>query len=292
MNWLKSLKGDVKFKESLSKYTTFKIGGKVDLFVEPYNLDELIFIIREAKVDNLPLRIIGRGSNLLINDSGLKGIVIRLNSPYFKRIERIDSLVKVGAGVSLERLLNYTCKEGLGGAEFLVGIPASLGGAIIMNAGTDESSLERILEEVVVIDYNGKIKRFKNKDIRFGYRFCSLYPYIIVEATLKFVPTESEEILKKRNSYLAYRRTTQELNYPSAGCIFKNPKVIPAGKLIDLCGLKGKRIGDAQVSFKHANFIINKGRATFKDVLRLIDYIKKKVKSIFNIELEPEIKIW
>jgi len=185
--------------------------------------------------------------------------------------------------------------------EFLAGIPATLGGALVMNAGISEKtknqkpkikSIGDLVEAVTVMDYNGNIKTLDREEIKFGYRTSSLSKYIILSAIIKLTKGNIREIEDKIKVYLGYRRVAQDLPFANAGCIFKNPKRYQAGRLIDACGLKGKRIGDACVSNKHANFILNLGRARFSDVLRLMGLIKRRVKNKFNIDLEPEIKIW
>ena len=276
-------------------------------------------------------RIIGAGSNLLVNDGKIKGMVVKLSSARFKRItpcpvvpfykagsfaasrrepaqlrrKRANQrLINVGAGVSLARLVSYARRFGLSGCELLAGIPGTVGGALVMNAGGIGNSVF----DVLVMDRSGRIKTLKNKDIRFGYRSSNLSRYVILGARLKLVKKSKTAIEKSINEYLIHRRKTQDLSFPSAGCVFKNPNPKPAlrlrsgqmaGKvkssaayLIERCGLKGLSFGDAAVSNKHANFIINKGKASFSDIKRLMAHIARHVKKRFNINLEPEIKIW
>ena len=182
------------------------------------------------------------------------------------------------------------CNKGLGGLEFLAGIPAAVGGALVMNAG-GKTSIGDFVEEVTVLDKDGQIRRLGKKEIIFRYRGSNIEKYIVLGAKLKLEKCDKKEISQKIKKILAEKRQRQELDKPSAGCVFKNPPDDSAGKLIDFSGLKGKKVGDAAVSVKHANFIINAGRATCDDVLKLMDMIKDKVKKDHNIELEPEIKI-
>jgi UDP-N-acetylmuramate dehydrogenase len=180
----------------------------------------------------------------------------------------------------------------LGGAEFLTGIPGTLGAAVLMNAGTKDRSIAEIVKTVKVIDYNGRVKIIGKKKINFQYRSSRLSRYIILSVQLKLVKSNKKKIAKKIKKYLVYRWATQDLTFPNAGCIFRNPGRLSAGRLIDVCGLKGKCFGGAQISLKHANFIANKNMATASDVIHLMDYIKRKVKQKFNNSLKPEIKIW
>lgn len=292
MNWWKNLKGKVKLKEPLKDYTTFKIGGRAKYFVEPKDLDDLKLLFNLVKRYKIPILVIGAGSNILISDKGIDGIVLRLNSPYFKRLIVKDNRLEVGAGCLLNKVILKAKKEGLSGMEELVGIPGSIGGALAMNAGTRDKNIADLVENVTIMDYNGKIKTLDKKDIRFGYRSCGLSRYIILNTCIRLVKKNKKEIQNRINNYLKYRKSQQDLSKASAGCVFKNPPQGLAGKLIDLCGLKGKRIGGAAVSKRHANFIVNLGQAKAQDVIKLMALVKKEVKNRFKINLEPEIKIW
>jgi UDP-N-acetylmuramate dehydrogenase len=286
-------KSRIRFNEPLYKRTTFKIGGFARFWAEPKDIDDLRSLLDFSKKKSLPLFVIGKGSNLLVKDGGFRGIVICLNSPYFKRIKFQDNAIFACSGVALNNLINFTKAKTLSGCEFLWGIPGTVGGALVMNAGTKYKNIGDLVEEVTVMDYNGKVKTLnkKQKQVTFGYRTSNLSKYIILGAKLKLKKGERQDILKNIKNFMEYRRLTQELSRPSAGCIFKNPTTRSAGKLIELCGLKGTRVGDACVSGKHANFIVNLGSAQAKDVLKLIDLVQMKVKEKFEISLEPEIEI-
>jgi UDP-N-acetylmuramate dehydrogenase len=294
MNWWKELKGRVKFKEPLKNHTTFKIGGKAQFFVEPKDQNDLKQLLTLLNRYNIPLFIMGAGSNLLVADSGLNAAVLRLNKPYFKKMTFENNRLNVGAGVKLNQVVSACAKQSLSGAEFLIGIPGTVGGALVMNAGQAKEghSISDLVEEVTVIDYNGKIKKISKKDIKFGYRNSDLNRYIVLSARLKLVKKNQKEIRHKMHKYIVYRQASQDCAGASAGCIFQNLPGASAGRLIDLCGLKGKRVGGACVSLKHANFIVNKGGAKARDVLKLISIIKKEVKNKFKVSLKPEIKIW
>lgn len=299
LNWLKQ----AKFNEPLAEHTTFKIGGPAEFWVEPQDTAELNSLIKAAKNKNIPIFVIGAGSNILCVDSGIKGIVISLNSDYFKKIEAKKDNVLCGAGVRLASLVEKAHALALGGIEFLSGIPGTVGGALTMNAGISESvregkkirkirSIGDMVEEVSVMDYAGNIMTLKRKELDFSYRRSNLSDYVILDANFKLFKKDKKEIKNEINKYLDYRKRTQDMSSPSAGCIFKNPPQESSGRLIDLCGLKGKSIGDAFISLKHANFILNKGSAKAEDILGLISLVKKEVKNRFGIELDTEIKIW
>jgi len=295
MSWRKSLKGRISLNEPLSKHTAFKIGGPAGFFIEPEGPGDIKTLLRISKKKRLPFFIIGAGSNLLVSDKGIKGMVIRLSAPYFRKLSRENESVYAASGIMLNKLLAFAKERGLSGAEFLAGIPGTVGGALAMNAGVTRPaarSIGDLVKEVKVMDRDGNIKALKKKDIKFGYRESSLSEYLILSSVLILKKQDKRKIEEKMRSYLERRKSTQELMKPSAGCIFKNPRSGSAGRLIDLCGMKGKRAGGAQVSRKHANFILNSGRAKAKDVLKLMDSIIEKVEAEFNIHLEPEIKIW
>src|SRR3989338_6303653 len=292
MNWWKSLKGRVKLKEPLKNYTTFKIGGRARYFIEPQDFTDLKLLLNFSKRYRIPVFVIGRGSNILVNDKGMDAIVLHLNSGPFKQISLSNNFLEAGSAVLLSQVINFTRKHNLSGAEFLSGIPGTVGGALVMNAGVKGRSISNLVEDVAVMDYNGKIKTLSKRDINFGYRRSDLSKYIVLSVRMKLKKTNEREINDRISRYLNYRKVTQDLSHPSAGCIFKNPKGISAGRLIDLCGLKGRRIGGAFVSLRHANFILNLKKASAKDVINLISFIKHEVRKKFLVDLKPEIKIW
>ncbi len=292
MNWWRDLKGKVKLKEPLNSHTTFKIGGRAKFFIEPEDIADLELLIICAKKYKIPIFVIGRGSNILISDKGLNGIVVHLNSGFFKKISIKRNLLNAGGGLGLRQLIQVATKRGLAGLEFLAGIPGTVGGALAMNAGVRGQNFGDLVEDVSVMDHNGKIKTLSKKGIKFGYRKSSLAKYIILNASLKLAKKNKEEIKENIKKILQRRRNLQDISFPNAGCVFKNPPGEYAGRLIDLCALKGKGIGGACISKRHANFILNKDNARSIDVLKLMELVKKKVKKKFNITLEPEIKIW
>ncbi|MEW5758211.1 MAG: UDP-N-acetylmuramate dehydrogenase [Candidatus Omnitrophota bacterium] len=283
-------KGQIKLNEPLSRHTTFKIGGCAKIWARADNVKDLLVILKFTKKNNFKFFVIGRGSNLLISDKGYRGVVISLGSD-FKDIKHNGTKVFSGAAVPLAELINYCSKIGLSGLEILTGIPGLVGGSLAMNAGVKKESISSFVEEVFILDYRGKINKLTKEEINFGYRKSSISKYIILGAWFNLCESSSQRVRENIKKIMNLRRDSQDLKTPSCGCIFKNPKNNPAGKLIELCGLKGANVGDAFVSEKHANFIVNKGNACSNDVLRLIKLIQYRVEKKFNICLEPEIRI-
>ncbi|MFY9402459.1 MAG: UDP-N-acetylmuramate dehydrogenase [Candidatus Omnitrophota bacterium] len=289
MNWQRGLK--VKSNYPLKNRTTFKIGGPAEYFCVPKDLSTLKRLIIQAKKNKVPYFIIGAGSNLLISDRGVKGLVILLNSAYFKKIKVKREFIEAQAGASLSSIIKFALDRSLSGLEFLSGVPATLGGAIAMNAGCWGKEISGLVDEVRVMDSFGKVKRLKKKMIKFGYRRSGLKKYIILGARLKLSQDKKEKIRQNIKECLLKRYKAQGRVFYSAGSIFKNPKGDYAARLIERCGLKGKESGGAIVSRKHANFILNKGNAKADDVLRLIKLIRAKVRKKFGVDLKPEIHI-
>jgi UDP-N-acetylmuramate dehydrogenase len=292
MLWPKNLNKKIKTKVTLSGYTSFRIGGPAEYFFEPQDLGELRQALVAAKQGGLRVFILGSGSNILVNQAGLKGLVIRLSGRYFKQCFHQGSCIAAGSGVKLNQLISFARKNNLGGLEFLVGIPGTLGGCLMGNAGAWGRSIGELVKQVTVLDNCGKLKLLSGKQLKFSYRKSNLDKYIIFGAKLKLTIAPKKRILAKINEYALRRRQSQGNSLPSAGCIFKNPGRDSAGCLIDRCGLKGKTRGQAIISQQHANFILNAGQAKTRDVLSLMDLMRKKVREKFKINLEPEIKIW
>ncbi|MCX5695546.1 MAG: UDP-N-acetylmuramate dehydrogenase [Candidatus Omnitrophica bacterium] len=290
MNWPKELK--VRVNYPLKNKTTFRIGGPAQFFSEPKDIPELKLLLELSRKKKLPVYILGAGSNLLISDKGVRGLVIQLGALRFKDIARENGFIRAGSAVLLGRLIRFAQGESLQGLEFLAGIPGTLGGALAMNAGCWGHNIGDLVKEAQVLGKDGRLRTLSAKQIRFAYRKSSLADYIILSARLKAKKGSQAGIKKNINKYLTARRLTQDLTWPNAGCIFKNPRNKSAGSLIDLCGLKGRNIGGAFISQRHANFILNKKKASSGDVLRLMRLIKKQVSNKFNLILHPEIKIW
>jgi len=275
-------------------FTTIKIGGRVKLFF-PRGLEELTKTISLFNKEGLKYRILGNGSNLLVSDRGIKDIIIKLKGADFEYIRKEkNNLVAVGSGLSLQKLLRFCQEESLGGLEFLVGVPATLGGAIKNNAGALGKEIMDFVTSLTVLKKSGKLVKLESKHVRYSYRYLQLKKSdIIVGAVLRLRKTRRKYIRKRLDFNRAYRRRTQEIRLASAGCVFANPSLsLPAGLLIEAAGLKGFRKNKAAVSCRHANFIVNLGGASFKDVFYLIKYIEKNIRDTFGITLEREIEIW
>lgn len=289
--------GKFRRQEPLARHSSFRIGGKAQYFAEPLTRSDLSFLISEVEAQGMPWLLIGNASNILFSDEGFDGLVISLKKYELHRVRIDGPLVRASAGVGLIQLAHTLADHSLGGLEFISTIPGTVGGALVMNAGYSRhpgksNQIADWIEEVVVLGPDGMPQTLKPEDIDFQYRMSSLAGQIVVEATFRLRPMPREEVLRELKANIEYRSSVQPLNYPSAGSVFKNPKNIEftAGQLIDRSGLRGCRIGDAQISEKHGNFIINLGQARARDVLELIDLAKDKVREKFDVELELEVK--
>ena len=292
MHWLKDLKGHLRFKEPLSAHTTLRIGAAADIWFEPKDYQELTKIICRCLKGRIPYLVIGKGSNILFSDQGFKGIVICLSAPAFAKINFEGKHISCGAGLALNKLINQAKMQGLGGLEFLAGIPASVAGALVMNAGNRLKSIGSLVKSVTVMDKKGKVRVLKDKQLKFDYRQSNLNRYIVLEAKLKLVKRSPKKIRENIAKFLKQKSKTQDLTSKSAGCIFKNPRhFLTAGEMIEACGLKGARKGGAEVSKRHANYFINRNSAKSKDILYLINLAQRQVKKKFGVHLEPEIRI-
>lgn len=281
--------GKILIDESLKKYNTYKLGGKAKLIVFPDDVNKLIELLKFIKENNIKHKVIGKGSNLIFSDKDYEGILIRLDN--FNKLEINDTHITVGAGYSLVKLSQETAKLGLSGLEFASGIPGTVGGAIFMNAGAYKSSMSEFVKEVTIIDDNLNIITLKNEDLKFDYRKSLLQEkkdYICVEVKLELAHGDVDEIKEKIKKRKERRVETQPLEYPCAGSVFRNPDDVPAGKLIEDANLKGKRMGGAMVSPKHANFIINYDNAKSEDVYNLIKLVKDEIKNQTGVELKEE----
>lgn len=282
--------GKVERNPLLSKYTTYKVGGKALAIVYPKNVDGLIKLLRLLKENDVKYKILGNGSNLLFSDSLFEGIIIKLSS--FDGVEFFgNNKVRVGAGYSLIKLSLLTAKKGLAGLEFASGIPGTVGGAVFMNAGAYKSDMGYVVQEVKVLTPDYKIITLENKELNFHYRssFLQKHPeYICLEVIIKLKKGDREILNEVINERRERRRESQPLEYPSAGSVFRNPDGGFAGKMIEDLGLKGYSNGGAKVSEKHANFIINYNKATSKDIKELIDYVHDAVLKEYNVDLKIE----
>ncbi len=288
-------KGKLVIDEPLKAHTSFKIGGPASIWSEPADIYDLKRALSFARSRKISFFVIGNGSNLLASDKGFGGMLIHLGSDNFRKIKVLGKTVQVGGGFSLPKLIIFCCQKGLAGMESLVGIPGTVGGAIYMNAGGYTNPIYRNIGDLVrslkVMDYNGKIEFLKASDIKFGYRSSGLKGKIILEAVLKLSYAESKYLVSSCSGFLKIKRDKQVLDLPSAGCVFKNPpqSQFTCGQMIEMVGLKGRRIGGAEISAKHANFIVNRGNATSRDVMDLVELIKTEIRKNYGIELELEV---
>ncbi|MGI6119120.1 MAG: UDP-N-acetylmuramate dehydrogenase [Desulfosporosinus sp.] len=285
---LDGMLGRVEKNYPLHKLTTWKIGGPAEFVYWPQTKEDLATVWQRAREAGVPVWLIGQGSNLLLPDEGLPGVTLVTTS--LRAIEWGNYTVKVEAGYKLARLAQQAGERGLSGLEFARGIPGTVGGAVIMNAGAHGGTMASQIRNVTVIWEDGTIKKVEKAVLDFAYRFCSLRGRAwVLEAELLFSPGNRKEILQNMKEYLTSRVHNQPLDKPSAGSVFKNPQGDSAGRLIEAAGWKGVSIGGAQVSAKHANFIVNTGNAKAKDVLALIEKIQRDVQSKFGITLQTEI---
>jgi len=278
-----------------SSVTTFAIGGPIGVLVEPPDLATLQYIIRRAKALGLLVRYLGGGSNLLIPDEGVKDVVVKLGKGFRQTVvDDTESLLIVGAAVSLMSLSRQTARDGLSGLEFAAGIPATIGGAVKMNAGAHHGDIASVLESVTTVLDNGNIIRLSINDLAPDYRTMKLpLGSCVTEAVFRLVASDAARCEEQRRKNLEYRKQTQPLQVPSAGSTFRNPLNDIAGRLIDQCGIKGERIGGAEVSRMHANWVVNPEKsASARDVLQIIDRCRNAVKLKTGIVLEPELVIW
>jgi len=281
----------LRLNEPLARRTTLRVGGPADVYVEPASEDELAVVLQFCAAHEVPLMILGRGSNLLIKDGGIRGLVICLAHPHFNQIEITGYRLHCGAGAKLKQVAVAARRNGLTGLEFLEGIPGSVGGALRMNAGAMGGWMFDVVESIRFMDYSGEVHDRNADEVEVEYRHCALFKnHLALGAVLKGHPA-SREVVKQRMDTFSKKRWETQPAAPSAGCIFKNPSTIPAGKLIDELGLKETRVGGAVVSDEHGNFIVNQGAATAKDVLELIEIIKRRAKTERGIELETEVEI-
>lgn len=280
---------NIKENESMSKHTTYKVGGEVKYFITPASIEELIDLLKKLRKDNTNYIIIGNGSNTIFSNNYYDGVVINLSN--LNKVEFEDKKVYVEAGYQLIRLAIDAANRNLSGLEFAAGIPGNVGGSIYMNAGAYKSDMSNIIDEVTFLDEDLNIKTLKKEELEFGYResIFQKHNYIIISCVMSLTSGDKNEILEIINNRKERRMSSQPLEYPSAGSVFRNPSdTVFAGKLIEDLGLKGYSIGGAKISEKHANFIINTGNATGEDIKKLIDYIKGLVKEKYNIELHVE----
>ncbi len=285
--------GIVKIDEPMKKHTNFKIGGNADVFVIAKSIEEIKCVIKFSKENNIPLTILGNGSNVLVSDKGIRGIVLQIGLKEIKVEKHENALIEVDAGAMLGALAQILLKQSISGFEFAAGIPGSIGGAIRMNAGAYGGEMKDIVKNVTVLNEKGEINILTNEECEFSYRHSRFTnsKEIIIKATLELPFGNENEIKAKMDEYAQSRKEKQPLNLPSAGSTFKRGADFITAKLIDECGLKGYTSGNAQVSTLHAGFVVNLGNATAQDVLNVVNHVKQVVleKTGKQIELEVEL---
>ncbi len=279
----------VTYEASLQSYTSFRIGGPAEVLIEPSDVEDLCRVVAQARAEKITIFVVG-GTNLLVRDGGIRGIVVSLGK--FKVIrQEPDYVLYAEGGVGMPTLIGYAVRRSLAGLEWGAGIPGTVAGCVVMNAGTRLGEMKDSVKAVRMIDPRGRVLDIPAADIPFSYRRAHLPPGIVVGVWLQLKPGEHSQIEQAVKEYLRYRKDTQPLTLPSAGCVFKNPPQDSAGRLVEAAGLKGARVGDAQVSEKHANFMVNVGHARAEDVLALIKKVRAGVKKLSGVRLDLELKV-
>jgi UDP-N-acetylmuramate dehydrogenase len=278
--------------EPLAPHTWYKIGGPARYYIRPRSIEELFESSRRCVGNDIRSYVLGLGANLLVGDAGVDGAVFRLDQDFWRTVKFDKNLVEVGAGVDMQKLILRTCRQGLSGIECLAGIPGTIGGGVRMNAGGKFGDIGAVVTRVMVMDTEGTIFDRLKDDLVFDYRRTNISAPFILSATLELEEDDPQRITQKTKEIWMYKRNTQPLNTKNAGCIFKNPRGLSAGALIDQAGLKGMTVGGAQVSTVHANFIVANPGCLADDVLRLIKIIQEKVFERNQINLETEVKVW
>ncbi len=276
----------------MTEYTWFKLGGAARYFVEPRSEQELLDVVHRCHENAIDMYVLGRGSNLLVKDEGIDGVVLQLTHENFSKISFKDGLVRAGAGADLNRLVRGCAREGLSGMECLAGIPGTVGGALKINAGGRFGDIGNVTQSVQLMDSSGYQFERKRADIFFGYRMTNIMAKFILEGQFALVQDDPERIGRMLKEVWMLKKNSQPINSRNAGCVFKNPRAISAGALIDKTGLKGTTVGGVHVSRTHANFIIAEEGACSADVLKLIELIQQRVHERFDVKLELELEIW
>lgn len=281
--------GEIHISEALAPMASFRIGGPVDIYIEPATTSELAELVRYFRRVDAPYVILGNGSNLLISDEGIRGVALNIER-HFSDLRIDDGIVTAGAGARLSKFVDFCVRHSLAGSEMLAGIPGTLGGAVIMNAGAYGGEISDHMLDVTVLR-EGEVLTLGKKEAGFRYRGSDLRDDIVLSARFRFPEGDEDQLKARRKELLLKRNAAQPVNYPNAGSIFKNPEGDHAARLIEACGLKGYTVGGAQVATLHANFIINTGGATAADVLAVIRHVRRTVQEHTGVRLELEIRL-
>ena len=292
MKLFDGLESILKRDQPLGPRTWFNIGGPAEYFFQPQDVEQLAEVLRRCRDNEVPVHVLGGGANLLIDDNGVGGAVIHLSGEAFNRVRYVDGLLSVGGGQDLPKLVLRCVREGWSGLECLTGIPGSVGGCVRMNAGGVFGDVGGVIDAVSVMGSDGVEFSRTHNDLVFGYRNTNITSTVILGATFRVVEDDPHAILRQVKQIWIYKKNSQPLGHPNAGCIFKNPRGLSAGALIDQAGMKGQRVGGATVSDKHANFIIVDRGARASDVLKLIKTVRQAVYKKFEVDLEMELEVW
>ena len=292
MNIFNGLEDIVTSDRPLASLTWFGIGGKAEYLAKPQTLDQLKDVVTRCSENEISVRVLGEGSNLLVSDDGVKGMVIKLDGDDFGKTDFEGETLTAFCGVSLSKLVLDCIRKGLGGIETLTGIPGCIGGAIKMNAGGRFGDIGTAVESVTLMDKEGNVFEKAKPELAFDYRWTNITAKIILSAKMKLIESDPEQLLRTTKEIWIYKKNSQPLNARNSGCVFKNPRGLSAGAIIDRTGLKNLKIGAAEVSEKHANFIVAHKGCTASDIKRLIDAIAQRVKEKNDIDLELELEIW
>ena len=276
----------------LRPHTWYKIGGPARYFIRPRSIEELQEAAGRCVEDGIPVYVLGLGANLLVSDAGVDGAVFCLDQDFFRRVKFDENRVTVGAGADMQKLLLRTVRQGLAGIECLAGIPGTVGGGVRMNAGGKFGDFGAVINSITVMGAEGTVFEMQKDDLVFDYRSTNISAPFILSAELELDQDDPQRIMDKTKEIWMYKRNSQPLNTKNAGCMFKNPRGLSAGALIDQAGLKGMRVGGAEVSTKHANFIIAHPGCMADDVLKLVKIIREKVHERSEVHLESEVKMW
>jgi len=286
------LESIVKCGEPLAPHTWFHLGGPAEYFIEPTDVEELKEVVRRCRESDVPMRVLGSGANVLADDAGVSGAVIHLSAEAFRQVRYGDGMLMVGAGCDLPKLVLRCVREGWAGLECLTGIPGTIGGTVRMNAGGVFGDVGGVVETVDVMGRDGVAFTRTRDDLVFGYRTTNITSAFILGAAFRVHEDDPHRILRQVKEIWIYKKNSQPLGHRNAGCIFKNPRGMSAGALIDQAGMKGRRVGGAMVSEKHANFILGDENARASDVLKLINTVRQAVYKKFEVYLELEIEVW
>jgi len=279
-------------EEPLASHTWLRTGGPAEFFFTPRSEDELLAVVRFCRASQIPVHVLGAGSNLLVRDEGVRGAVVKVIEPLLSDITISGTSVTAGGGAMLSHVITEAVRSGLGGVEHLVGIPGTMAGAVVGNSGGRSGDIGQLVSSVTVLTQDGEFATRKGDELSFAYRRSGIQDLLVLSVTLSLVQDDSEELTRRMRKNWIMKRSTQPLADQSAGCIFRNPRGLSAGALIEQCGLKNMTAGKARISDRHANFIVTEEGATSRDVEQLISRIRKAVAEKFAVDLELEIRVW